>query len=58
MRHELTHAARQLDVEATAAAIDHIRAIDTALADQLAALARSFRFDRIAALSEETGTRS
>ena len=58
MRQELTHAARQLDVEATAAAIEHIRAIDTALADQLAALARSFRFDRIAALSEETGTKS
>ncbi len=58
MREELTHAARQLDVEATAAAIDRIRAVDTALADQLAALARSFRFDRIAALSEETGTKS
>lgn len=58
LRRELTHAARQLDVEATAAAIERIRAIDAGLADQLAALARLFRFDRIAALSEEAGTGS
>jgi signal transduction histidine kinase/CheY-like chemotaxis protein len=55
LRHELSHAARQLDVEATAALIDRIRLIDAALAGQLAALAAQFRFDRIAAVSEGTG---
>jgi PAS domain S-box-containing protein len=50
---ELLQAASQLDVEATSQAIEHIRRIDGRLADQLAALARTYRFDRIVALSEE-----
>ena len=54
--HELAQAARQLDVEATEIAIDRIRGIDSALAEALTALLRSYRFDRILALSEAAVT--
>lgn len=54
LRDELSTAARQLDVEATNAAIERIRRVDAGLADQLAAVARAFRFDRIVAACNET----
>ena len=54
--HELARAARQLDVEATQIAIDRIRGSDSALAEELTALLRSYRFDRILALSEAAVT--
>ncbi len=47
MRHELSAAARQLDVEATDAAIERIRGVDAVLAGRLEAVASAFRFDRI-----------
>lgn len=50
LRRELAQAADRLDVEATEAAIAHVRNIDPALADHLAELARVYRFDRIASL--------
>jgi signal transduction histidine kinase/CheY-like chemotaxis protein len=53
VRHELNTAARQLDIEATNAAIERVRSIDAALADRLKTVARKFRFDRIVAACDE-----
>lgn len=53
LRSELSTAARQLDVEATDAAIERVRGVDATLAEQLAAIARTFRFDRIVAACNE-----
>jgi signal transduction histidine kinase/CheY-like chemotaxis protein len=53
VRQELRTAARQLDVEATNAVIERIRGIDAALAEQLQAITRAFRFDRIVAACDE-----
>jgi signal transduction histidine kinase/CheY-like chemotaxis protein len=52
LREALRGAADQLDVEATQAAIDRIRPIDTHFADQLDALVSSYRYDRIVAMCE------
>ena len=54
LRRELAQAADRLDVEACDAAIARIRQIDGGLAEQLAALVRAYRFDRIVALNERT----
>jgi signal transduction histidine kinase/CheY-like chemotaxis protein len=53
IRNELMTAASQLDIEACEAAIARVRSLDPALADQLTAVARSFRFDRIVAACNE-----
>jgi CheY-like chemotaxis protein len=54
LRRELAQAAGQLDVEATEAAIDRIRAVDALLAERLAELARGYRYDQIVALCGST----
>jgi signal transduction histidine kinase/CheY-like chemotaxis protein len=58
VRRELALAANQLDMEATKAVIERIRGIDASLAAQLTAIARTFRFDSLVALSQESENKS
>jgi signal transduction histidine kinase/CheY-like chemotaxis protein len=53
LRGELATAAGLLDIEATEAAIERIRSIDAALAEQLKTVARTFHFDRIVAACQK-----
>ncbi|HTY98914.1 MAG TPA: ATP-binding protein, partial [Rhodocyclaceae bacterium] len=53
LRQALCVAARALDMEAVEEAIGRIRAVDGQLAGQLEALARAYRYDRIAARCED-----